>query len=431
MKRLLIALLCLSLLGVAPALAEEDTHIVFWHCASDNVGALVEGYVADFNATVGAEHHIVVEAVFQGSYNDAVTKMNSMIGTETMADLPDVLQMDATGKISYLNSGAAYTVDAAQAEFAGTDLAADLSQTLPAALANWNVAGSQLGLPFATSTTVTYYNKTALDAVGASAPETLADIGALAPLFEGDGRIIYACLPNTPTLANWLGQLGSYLVNGSNGTEGAATALDCIENGALERFLTAWSDLYVTGALSNTAGSTDAFVAGQQLIMTSSSSSIHSVRAKVDGAFEVGIAVYPKVDENASLGASVNGSCLAMFDHGDAARRKAAWLFAQYMAGADVQADFAANTGYLPSSAAADWEEVIAGNPEFAVGLRQLLETPASMRSVTVGPSADFYYTIQNDMADYLEDGMSPAEGAALLESDLNGLLEQYALANP
>ena len=431
MKRLLIALLCLSLLGIAPAMAEEDIHIVFWHCASDAAGELVEKYVADFNATVGAEHHIVVEAVYQGSYSDAVTKMNSMIGTDTMKDLPDVLQMDATGKISYMNSGVAYTVDAAQAEFAGTELAADLAQTLPAALANWNVAGSQLGLPFATSTTVTYYNKTVLDAVGATAPETLADIGALAPLFEGDERVIYACLPNTPTLANWLGQLGSYLVNGSNGTEGTATALDCVENGALERFLTAWSNLYVTGALSNTAGSTDAFVAGQQLIMTSSSSSIHSVLGKVNGAFEVGIAVYPKVDEDASLGASVNGSCLAMFDHEDAARREASWRFVQYMASPEVQADFAAGTGYLPSSAATGWDEVIEANPEFAVGLRQLLETPEAMRSVTVGPSADFYYAIQNDMADYLEDGMSPAEGVELLAGDLNGLLEQYALANP
>jgi sn-glycerol 3-phosphate transport system substrate-binding protein len=241
---------------------------------------------------------------------------------------------------------------------------------------------------------------------------------------------VYAAIPNTPTLANWLGQMGSYVVNFRNGSEASATELDCIENGALERFLTAWSDLYVTGALSNTAGSTDAFVAGQQLIMTSSSSSIHSVRAKVDGAFEVGIAVYPKVDENASLGASVNGSCLAMFDHGDAARRKAAWLFAQSMAGADVQADFAANTGYLPSSAAADREEVIAGNPEFAVGLRQLLETPASMRSVTVGPSADFYYAIMNDISDMLEDDFSIEETVEMLSDDLGGMLEQYARAN-
>ena len=53
------------------------------------------------------------------------------------------------------------------------------------------------------------------------------------------------------------------------------------------------------------------------------------------------------------------------------------------------------------------------------------------MRSVTVGPSADFYYSIQNDVSDFLEDDMSPEEGVDLLADDLNGLLAQYALANP
>ena len=156
---------------------------------------------------------------------------------------------------------------------------------------------------------MTYYNKTALEAAGFAAPETLTDIGKMAAL-AADGVTVSACVPNTPTLANWLGQLGSDLVDNHNGTEGTATALDCVENGALAEFLTAWKDLYATGALVNANASTDEFVAGRQLIMTSASSSIASLLGRIGEAFELGVSGYPRVNDNAAAGATVSGSCL-------------------------------------------------------------------------------------------------------------------------
>ena len=64
------------------------------------------------------------------------------------------------------------------------------------------------------------------------------------------------------------------------------------------------------------------------------------------------------------------------------------------------------------------------------MALDQLMKTPDTMRSVTVGPSADFYYAIMNDMTDFLDEDMSPEEGAQLMAEDLGGLLEQYVRAN-
>ena len=434
MKRFLVLLMALTLLSTAVAAAETPvTKIVLWHSMTENAGQMMDQYVQTFNETIGRELNVEVEAVFQGSYSEAVTKMNSILSTGSLEELPDVMQLDATGKTSYMNCEAAFTVDQAVTTFEG---AADVCDSmLPPALSNWNLAGTQLGLPFATSTTIMYYNRTALDAIGASAPETLQDISALAEKLNGDSRVIYACLPNTPTLANWLGQLGSHLVNHANGNDGNATELDCIDNGALLTFLTAWKDLYASGALSNTAGSTDAFVAGQQLIMTGSSSNITSILSKVGDAFEVGFSTYPRVNPDAAHGASVNGSCLVMFRHDDEQRLNAAWQLMTYLTGSDVQASFASHTGYLPSNLNAahspEWLSLIESQPEYDIGFRQLMNTPASMRSVTVGPSADFYYSIQNDVSDFLEDGMSPEEGVELLADDLNGLLAQYALANP
>ena len=434
MKKLLSTLLIVMLVMTTPFALAEKTHIVFWHSMTDAAGALVEKYVADFNATIGEQLGIEVEAVFQGTYADATTKLNGILSSGNTEALPHVMQMDATGKISYANSGVAYTVDDMLADAPDTDL----SSLMAAAVANWNYAGVQLGLPFATSTTVMYYNKTLLDAAGVSAPETFADIAALKAALpektaEGNDLVIYACVPNTPTLANWLGQLGSYVVDNNNGSEGRAEKLDCIENGALETFLTEWKALYASGALENNSGSADAFIAGQQLLLTGSSSNITSNIAKIDGRFEMGVTNYPKVNADASFGATVSGSCLVMFNKGDAANAASRELV-KYLTSAEVQADFGKGTGYIPSNSAAldteVYQELLAANAAYAVGIQQLSETPAAMRSVTVGPSADFYYGIQNCIMDMLEDDMSAEEAVELFEDELGGLLTQYAKAN-
>ena len=430
LKRFFAVLLSLMLaLGLTACARAETTRLVFWHAMSDAAGQLIDGYVKRFNETVGAEKGIVVEAVYQGTYAEAVTKMNSMLMNGQLDALPDVMQMDATGKVSYAAAENTYTVDQALNDHPEVDL----SDMLAPAMANWRLAGAQLGLPFATSTTVTYYNKTALDAAGAAAPQTLADIGALAGLATEDVTV-YAAVPNTPTLANWLGQLSSDLVNEHNGTEGTATALDCVENGALAVFLQAWKDLYATGALKNVNGSSDEFVAGRQLIMTGSSSNVTSLLTRIDGAFELGVAPYPRVSADSAAGATVSGSCLVMFDHGEA-RRECAWTLVRFLTGAEIQADFACGTGYLPATSqaaeSAVWQALVAEYPQYAVGLDQLAQTPDTMRSVTVGPSADFYYAIMNDISDMLEDGLSIEETVEMLSDDLGGMLEQYARANP
>ena len=428
-KSAAILMLCVMLLSLAGCAKAETVKITLWHSMSEAAGELIEKYVQTFNETIGREKGIEATAVFQGQYAEAVNKMNSVLFGGQTDTLPDVMQLDATGKVSFASAPTAYTMDRALAEHPDFDL----SVFLPSALANWRLSGVQLGLPFATSTTVTYYNKTALDAAGVSAPETLADIGRMAGL-AGEGTVIYASIPNTPLLANWLGQLGSDLVNQGNGTEGSATSLACIENGALSAFLTEWKALYATGALKNASGSSDEFAAGRQWIMTSSTSGVSSTLARIGGAFELGVAPYPRVNADAASGATVSGSCLVLFDHGDA-RREAAWELMQYLTSAAVQADFSRGTGYLPSNMDAvnseAWQELVSQYPQYQVGLDQLLRTPDTMRSVTVGPAADFYYGIINDISDMLENDLTVEETVEQMAEDLGGMLEQYARANP
>ena len=440
MKRKITALiltLAMLLSLCACTASAETTHITFWHSMSDNAGVLMEKYVAEFNATVGKEKGIEVELVFQGTYADATTKMNSMLNTKQTHSLPDVMQLDATGKVSYYASSVAYTIDQAKADDAAFETG--VSTLLDAAMGNWNFSGSQLGLPFATSTTVLFYNKTLLDNANMTAPETFRDIisvaAALPKTTEAGAELVpYAAIPNTPTLANWLGQLSSFVVNQKNGSEASATELACIENGALATFLTEWKAMYDAGALKNTAASSDAFVTGQLALYTSSSSNVTSLMNKINGGFEMGVAFYPKVNEDASFGATVSGSCLVMFDKQDNAKKAAARELLLYLTSAPVQADFAVGTGYIPANENAVNEEVyqqlLQEYPQYKVGVEQLAVTPADMRSVTVGPSTDFYYAIQNCVSDMLEYGDNVETTVDIMADELGGLLYQYAQAN-
>ena len=429
-KCLSLALVLILLIAASSAAADEKTRIVFWHSMSENNGEVLEASIAEFNAGAGSTLGIEVESVYQGSYHDSVTKMNSMISAGDFDSLPDVMVMDATGKVVYSEAPSAVTVSAMVEK--DPDFALD--DYLPSALANWNLSGVQLGLPFATSTTVTYYNKTVLDAYGITAPDTLQDIASMAEKLAGSDLIIYACVPNTPYLANWLGQLGSYLVDQSNGTTGTAVRLDCIENGTLSAFLQVWKDLYASGALMNASASSDEFAAGKLLIYNSSSSGIASMLGKIGENFELGVSAYPRVHGDASFGATVSGSCLVAFDHG-AERLEAAKALMLYLTGAAVQADFAMKTGYVPSCQSAleseTWKAFVTANPVYAAAAEQLSLTPPEMRSVTVGPAADFYYAIMNDITDMLDQGMTAEETAEWMNEDLGGMLEQYAKANP
>jgi len=417
---------------VKSELGTKPVEIVFWHCASDDAGPLMEKYINEFNAN--NEYQITVKPVYQGQYSDATKLLSTMISGENFSELPDVMQLDATGKVTYFTSGKAFTVDAAKAAFPETTAE---DKYLTGAMGNWQFSGAQLGLPFATSTTVTYANMDLLKQAGwDKAPDTFADVIKLAEDMKAAGmtQIAYKALPNTPTLANWIGQLGSYVVDQSNGADGTATKLEMVESGALETFLTEWKAMYDAGMPVDEGGKSDEFIAGDVVLYTSSSSSIGSVTAKVNGAFEVGVGTYLRVNEDASYGATVSGSCVVMFDSEDDLKKEAAWVFTQYLASADVQADFAAGTGYTPSHEdaleSAVYKDLLAKEPAYSVAFDQLNKTPANMRSVTVGPSTDFYYAIQNNISDMLKNGQTVEETVDYMDEELNGLLYQYQQNN-
>ena len=192
--------------------------------------------------------------------------------------------------------------------------------------------------------------------------------------------------------------------------------------------------MYDAGAVVNQSLSTNQFINEEVVVLTTSSSNVTPLLEKVNGKFEVAAGPFIRVNSSASYGATVSGSCLVMFDSGDSLKKKATWEFIKYLTGEEVQTDFAIATGYIPSYKASveseAYKALLEENPQHAVGPDQLDKTPSSMRSVTVGPSADFYYAIMNGVSDMLKNNLSPKAATASMAENLQALLDQYARNN-
>jgi sn-glycerol 3-phosphate transport system substrate-binding protein len=419
--------------------------ISFWHSAANQAGTAIGRIVDDFNAGPGREKGIAVEAVFQGQNADASAKLNTVLQSGMAEDLPDIMQIDATGIVSYMNSEYAFTVDEALAAYPGYDL----EQFLSAPLAMWNFGGRQLGLPITLSTSVMYYNKTILDAAGISEPPTtfagIIEAARRLPRTNAYGQPLfaYAQIPNTPLLASWIGQIpgkdgagSSYVVDQRNGRDGTAGRLVCDSEGTLEIFLRAWKELYDSGAVANISdGLNELFLAQQTVFLTASTSQLAGLLAQAGGRFEVACTYYPRINGQMNFGAGMSGSGIFMFNKGAERRTRAAWEFVQYVISPSVQANLSIATGYFPGVKAAFEDPAYLENieqfPQFKVGSDQLSRTSPDMLNVTVGPSRDFYMEIMNQVSNMLTSNTDPSRALKTMADSLNAVLAEYARANP
>lgn len=402
-------------------LGDESVTITFWHCCSATDGELLNQFVADFNAN--NKYKITVVPVYQGQYSDATRVLNTVLYAENYSALPDVMQLDATGKDAYYNSGKAFTVDDAAKVLGG-----DISDYFASAMSNWKFSGTQLGLPFASSTTITYYNKDLLSAAGwHRCPSTFAELAQLACDMKdaGLGADAFAGVPNTPTLANWIGQLGSYVVNNENGSESEATKVVCLENGALAQFLSDWMSMYKKGGVNASYDATrNDFISGKVAIYTESTSKLSSIISSVTD-FSVGTADFLRVNDSATYGATMSGSCVVMFDNDSDIKKQAAWEFVKYLTGPEVQAIYASQTGYIPACESAInsdvYQSFLQSTPQAAVALDQIKKTPSFMKSVTVPSTAtyDFYTSIQSFVKSLYKQSEFDANKSAYELSDI------------
>ncbi len=441
MKRLFsVMIILISLTTAVFAAGQRDIKpdpirtVTWWHPNSGLAGQATQAMVQVFNSTVGAEKNIRVEAVYQGKANDVLTKAKAILQSDSRRDLPDLAQLDGAAVLDIRD---------VEALIAMEDLALsdgyDLGAILEAARLSVTYKNKMIAMPFNSSTILLYYNKTAFDQAGISrAPRTLDELAVTAQALvqkDARGNVIRSGFANVPTtyeLIVWLGQQNhlSYITDQENGHAGNPTRVLFHENGTMVNFLNKWKALYNTGALENlTSDRNGAFASGRTAMIVASTSNLTTILSMVGDRFEVGVANFPMVDEQATGGVNVGGGAIWAFDNGSG-NRDAAWEFVKFASSAEQQLAWHIATGYFPihrdTYSLPDFEDHIAKNPLFKVAIDQLMQSNPQLQGIWVPSAYQIYYAFQTGILKMLTENRSPEETSKALEAEINGYFAEY-----
>ena len=115
----------------------------------------LDDIVEDFNKS---QDKIQVNAEYQGTYDESLTKFNTVAGTDSA---PTMIQTFEIGTMSMINSG---NIEPIQ-EFIDAD-GYDMSGLEENIINYYSLDGKFYSMPFNSSTPVMYYNKDAFKAAG-------------------------------------------------------------------------------------------------------------------------------------------------------------------------------------------------------------------------------------------------------------------------
>ncbi len=420
------------LLFILPAFgggnAESGNTVTIWHSNSGVIGTAFDEIVDNFNSTVGAENGIEIEAIYQGSANDVLTKVKAAAAVST-STLPDIAQLDATAALDMMNSD--YLV-------LPEDLGLDTSCIMQSAIESLMSERGLLAVPFNASSLLFYYNRTLFDSLGLEPPETLDDFAAIAPLLgekDSSGRVTryaFAGVPATYELGAFIGaQKGlSYMVDEENGHTGTPRKVLFGEEGTFANFLAHWKSLYDTGYVSNiTSGVSTEFAAGRTATMLASSSNLSTVINTVGGRFEVGTAFVPRTDDEATGGVNIGGGAMFSFTESDAVK-----IVLEYLTSEETQLAWAEKTGYMPVNTGLEdnpeYIEFLEANPQFRVAMEQTAASNPKVTGVWLPSAYQIYYSFQTEIRNVTENDKPIEDAVSDMAATVQKALDDYAAQN-
>jgi len=397
------------------------TTISFWHSMDASNGIALNGLVDTFNAEHAGK--IKVDAVFQGDYDEAITKYKASVQSNTT---PSVMQIYDIGTQFMVDSHEVVPVQG----FAQRD-GYDLGAIQKNIAGTYTVAGTQWSMPLNSSVPLLYYNKTAFRAAGLDPdqpPRNLAEIRTAAeklsrvnggPSAYGFGAAIYGWF-----LEQFAATSGEEFCNAENGRTGERVTAANMSSPTITEAVQWWQQMVADGLAVNTGrvskDAQDAFKAGQTAMTFESTGQVKGFTAAAEGKFELGAAPYPVVSgtEAPGNGPSIGGGSLWISGPGHSeAEKEASWQLATFLAQPDSQAVWHTQTGYFPVTSKALQEpvdrEFVAKNPLFEVAIESLDTTKVS--PATTGCAAGPMPQMRKALEDGLERALIGKDAATSL----------------
>lgn len=409
----------------------KKVNIVFWHSMGGRNGEAVDALVKKFNES---QSDITVEAQYQGTYDDAITKLRST----APGSGPDIMQLYDIGTRWMIDSKYALTMQ----DFIDADKY-DISDYEKNILAYYTMGGKLYSMPFNCSSPVIIYNKDAVEKAGIDPAKDFVDMDALKNaakvLKEKGGVEVGGSIPDYSwVFEQMIGMQDQEFLNNGNGRSERATKVVMNSNGAGLALLTKWKDFasqpYTQTFGKGTAESKKQFASGTVGFIIDSCSIYVDTQAAA--AFKVGFAPLPLVNSGDKGGVSVGGGSLWLMDNKDDNKAAAAWQFIKFATQPEQQAEWSIGTGYLPirkSAAEVDfYKEYLANtNPELMVAIKALQSSKPSNAGSVMGVFPKARVIVENEIETMLADPNSdPQKVLDTIAEQIDAEIEMYNKTN-
>ncbi|NEN84204.1 ABC transporter substrate-binding protein [Paenibacillus elgii] len=405
----------------------EPVKVVWWHSMSGELGKAVDKLVADFNAS---QKNVVVEAVFQGTYDESLNKMKASMDSKSG---PALIQVYEIGSRFMIDSKAITPMQ----KFIDADKY-DVSQLEENILNYYTVDGKLNSMPFNTSNPILYYNKDMFKAAGLDPekpPVTYEEIAEAAKKLTKDGKAGASFAIYGWFMEQFFANQGAELLNNGNGRTSPATE-SLLGSDAGVNTMTWWKQMIDDKTMLNLGRKTDdtkkAFAAGQIAMTLDSTASLRGIVSAAEGKFQVGTAFLPKPKDAKDGGVIVGGASLYILNNRSEAEQKGAWEFIKFLTDPKQQAYWHVNTGYFPITKKAYDEQLVKDNltkyPQFKTAVDQLHQTKANKatQGAVMGVFPEARQLTEGAIEEVLNGKKSPKEALDGAAKEISSKLAQY-----
>ncbi|MBU1093218.1 MAG: extracellular solute-binding protein [Firmicutes bacterium] len=343
-------------------LTTDPIEITMWHALGTVQKALLQKYA---NGFMDLYPNITVN-IPDSSYSLDALKSNvtSAIGGGTLPNLVQALP-EHTAEYYYSDSviNLDYYIENDNYGLNDSDVLSDFLPSFRDECSQFDEAGSYYALPFAKSTEILIYNKTAYDEIGYGAPEVWQDFQSVDGLMRiyaeqftnlnqmtvaayesaGNAALTFAKqYHGSFTSINYDTMLGNYLFNSSPNTIAAMNFLE--DNKAYITLPDFWDESYASTP----------FIQQKTFAIVTSSLSVRYNVPPIDQLtglpiFQIGVAPVPyNLDVLESNAVIQEGTNISLMNTGTEQQQLASWLFLKYLTNTENTTDWALNTGFLP-----------------------------------------------------------------------------------
>ncbi|MBS2970591.1 ABC transporter substrate-binding protein [Metabacillus sp. KIGAM252] len=355
--------------------AEGKIEVTFWHAMAGDLETSLKEIVNEYNKS---QDKIEVKPVFQGTYEEALTKFNTVAGSP---EAPTIMQTFEVGTKYMIDSNKIEPVQ----KFIDQDKF-DTSQWEKNISNYYTVDGKQYSMPFNSSTPVLVYNKDAFKKAGLDpekAPQTYSELKSAAQALTTGSQKGFSILNYGWFFEEMVAVQGGTYVDKENGRKGDAEKATF--NGPEgKRVFDLISQMHKDGSFYNSGQNWDSMRAAfqsQKIAMFLDSSA--GIKELIDNApFDIGVAYIPVPDGIERQGVVVGGASLWMSKGTAEEEQQGAWDFMKYLSTPEVQAKWHVDSGYFSINPKAYEQDIVKKEwekyPQLKVTVDQLKNTKPS-----------------------------------------------------